>query len=186
MKKEELMNDKVKYIFILGAFIILSVIGYFALPRDEIVIQASEDSEEEVLNIYVHIEGCVHRPGVYEIEEGTRLYELIEIAGGETEDADLSKINLASILVDAQKVYVPESVTYPAPEDNNNLENGIVNINTATLLELQTLEGIGPSTAQKIIDYRENKGYFNKIDELKNIDGIGESKYNALKEDITI
>ena len=185
--EEEKMNEKVKYVVVLGAFIILSIIGYFSLPRDEIVIQASNDETKEIEYIYVHIEGCVLCPGIYSVPYGTRLYELIEIAGGETHDADVSRINLASILTDAQKVYVPAMVIY---EQNNEsaggISNGIVNINIATLEELQTLDGIGPSMAKRIMEYRESNGYFLQIEDIMNVDGIGESKFNKIKEQITI
>ena len=182
------MNVKVKYIFVLGAFIVLCIIGYFSLPRDEIVIQASSNDEVEEEYIYVHIEGCVHEPGLIKAVKGIRLYELIELAGGETEEADLSKVNLASIIVDAQKVYIPQKLIYDDVDDvkSSISKDGIVNINTATSSELQTLDGIGPSMATKIINYRNNEGYFTKPEDIMNVSGIGESKYNKIKNNITI
>lgn len=182
------MNDKVKYIFVLGVFIILSIIGFFLLPQDEIVIQSSSDRQIETEYIFVHIEGCVQNPGLFKIEKGTRLYELIDIAGGETEDADLSKINLASILVDTQKIYVPAITIYSENDENSTdySHNKLVNINTATSSELQTLNGIGPNMAERIIKYREQNGGFTQIDDIMKVEGIGESKFNKIKENITI
>ncbi len=181
------MNEKVKYIFVLGAFIILCIIGYFSLPKDEIIIQASQENEVEEEYIFVHIEGCVNEPGLIKAPKGTRLYELIELAGGETEEADLSKVNLASIVIDAQKVYIPKIYVH---EEENNISSisseGIVNINTATIEELQTLDGIGPSMAEKIIKHREEKGYFSAPEDIMNVSGIGEGKYNKIKDKITI
>lgn len=182
------MNDKVKYIFVLGVFIILSIIGYFLLPQDEIVIQSSDDRQIETEYIFVHIEGCVQSPGLFKVEKGTRLYELIDIAGGETESADLSKINLASILVDTQKIYVPPIIMYSenSKDNTNTYQSNLVNINTATSAELQTLSGIGPSMAERIIKYREQNGFFIQIEDIMNVEGIGESKFNKIKENITI
>ena len=182
------MNEKVKYIFVLGAFIILCIIGYFSMQRDEVVIQASSEDEIVEEYIYVHIEGCVNNPGLIKATKGIRVYELIELAGGATDEADLSKINLASIVADAQKIYIPRIVLY---EENGEAlssisREGIVNINTATLNELQILDGIGPSMAKKIIDYREKEGYFTKPEDIMNVSGIGESKYNKIKDRITI
>ena len=182
------MIQKAKYIFVLGAFIILGIIGYFSLSKDEVVIQTTQNSEVEEEKIYVHIEGCVHEPGLVIAPKGIRLYELIELAGGETDEADLSKINLASIVSDGQKVYIPRIVIFD--ENENSItsisRSGIVNINTASITELQTLDGIGPSMAIKIIEYRESNGYFTQIEDIMKVSGIGEIKFNKIKEKITI
>ncbi len=181
------MNEKVKYLLILGAFIILGIIGYCCLPSDEIVIQADNQQQEETDYIYVHIEGCVQNPGLFKVQDGTRMYELLELAGGETDDADLTRINLASILTDAQKVIIP-AVYIPTEEGeiSSGIYQRMVNINTATLDELQTLNGIGPSMAQKILDYRNKNGYFLQIEDIMEVDGIGEGKFNKIKDNITI
>lgn len=123
--------------------------------------------------------------GLLNVKYGTRLYELIELAGGETDEADLSRVNLASVLADEQKVIIPAKINIS--ENNNNTESGgLVNINTASKDALMTLDGIGSGTAEKIIKYRQDNGYFNSIDDLKNVSGIGENKFNGLKDDITI
>lgn len=220
------MKLKAKQIFFVGAFIVLTVIGYMILPRDEIVIDLNssiletgatfnEKSQANVENqdfisgnlkskdiIYVHIEGAVNNPGIKEVPKDTRLFELIEIAGNELDEADLSKVNLASVLKDEQKVYIPYKVLVDesanvslnettsinkAYNNNTNVNDSsliLVNINTATSEELQKLDGIGPSMAKKILDYRENTGYFNSIEEIKNVSGIGEAKYNKIKDSI--
>ena len=211
------MKIKAKQIFIVGAFIVLTLIGYVILPRDEIVIDLNEEHDNYLEDIsgdieikekiYVHIEGAVNSPGVKEVEKGTRLFELIEVADGAIDDADLSRLNLASILKDEQKVFVPYKVDIEASINNsssneislNNMNKGYlsdnilsnertmqININTANIEELQELDGIGPSMAQKILDYREENGYFNSIEEIKSVSGIGESKYNKIKDSITI
>ena len=218
------MKIKAKQVFLVGAFIVLTVIGYFLLPRNEIVLDLHSnteidnenfESENQLLEsgsrkkeniIYVHIEGAINSPGIKEVPVGTRLFELIDLADGALDDADLSKINLASILKDEQKVYVPykivinETITNSTSQNSvllnssnlnsdvssNNYYIDLININTADIEELQKLAGIGPSMAKKIIDYREQKGYFNSIEDVKNVSGIGEAKYNKIKDNITI
>lgn len=175
------MNNKVKCALALGAFIILSILGYFMLPKDEVVIKESNDVEEEY--IFVHIEGCVNKPGLIKVKYGTRVYELIEQAGGETENADLSRVNLASIVTDEQKVIIPAKVVI---SEDSEEDSAIVNINTASKEKLITLTGVGESTAEKIIKYREENGYFNTIEDLMNVPGIGKSKFDSLKDDITV
>lgn len=174
------MNNKVKCALALGAFIILCILGYFLLPKEEIVIKENDNVEEEF--IFVHIEGCVERPGLVKVKYGTRLYELIEEAGGKTSEADLTRVNLASIVSDEQKVIIPKKVVI----EENEEESSLVNINSASKEKLTTLSGIGESTAEKIIKYRETNGYFNVIEDLMNVPGIGESKFNSLKDDITV
>ena len=176
-------ESKIKYLLIFVGFIILTILGYFLMPTDEIVQPESEKEENDY--IFVHIEGQVNNPGLLKVEYGTRLYELIEKAGGETENADLSRVNLASILNDEQKVLIPAKIVL-SEDQNAEAEGSLVNINTASKEKLMTLSGIGEGTAEKIIKYRQDKGYFNTIEELKNVSGIGENKFNGLKEDITI
>jgi competence protein ComEA len=175
------LNNKAGYLAVLGAFIIVTIIGFILLPRDEIVIKPK--SEEESY-IYVHIEGCVNEPGLIKAKEGTRLYELIELAGGKKEDADLSKVNLASIVTDEQKIIIPAILVYE--ENSSTTTNGHININTASEKELEEITGVGPSTAKKIIQYRESKGYFTDIEDMLNVEGIGQSKFEQMKDEITI
>lgn len=104
--------------------------------------------------------------------------------GGETKEADLTRINLASIIVDAQKVYIPALVEYE--ESSIGESNGLININTANSSKLQELTGIGSSMAERIIEYREANGYFTSIEDIMNVSGIGQNKFNSIKDDITI
>ena len=154
---------------------------------------------EEPSYIYVHIDGAIVNPGIKKVEVGTRLFELINLSGGETKEADISRLNLASVLKDEQKIVVP----YKIVEDKENLtssnnvaisqanskeenSNLLININYANSEELQKLNGIGVSMANKIISYRDENGYFNSIEEIKNVSGIGEAKFNKIRENITI
>lgn len=152
--------------------------------------------------IYIHIVGEVKNEGVVKLKEGQRIIDAIEEAGGVTEFADLSKVNLAFVLSDGQKVEIPnvndnvENFMYVTDNSGDNIivDNGNklneggdkVNINTASQTELETLTGIGPSTALKIIEYREENGKFKKIEDLKNVSGIGEAKYEAIKDNIIV
>lgn len=152
--------------------------------------------------IYIHIVGEVKNEGVVKLKEGQRIIDAIEEAGGVTEFADLSKVNLAFVLSDGQKVEIPnvndnvENFMYVTDNSGDNIivDNGNklneggdkVNINTAGQTELETLTGIGPSTALKIIEYREENGKFKKIEDLKNVSGIGEAKYEAIKDNIVV
>ena len=159
--------------------------------------QVTEDKEE----IAVHITGEVKKQGIIYLEKGSRVADAIKKAGGETKDADLSQINLAYILQDGQKIYVPnknEKISQYITEksgnndteenttSNSNKEDKKVNINTANQSELDQLPGIGPSIAQKIIEYREENGNFKNIQELQNVKGIGNAKYEEIKDNVTV
>lgn len=152
----------------------------------------SDENIKEESKIKVHITGEVRNPGLYELEEGSRILDIINLAGGITPEANLDKVNLAYQISDGQKVKIPSikdeevgnyifenSGENVIEEDKNNTK---IDINKADLNDLITLSGIGESTAQKIIDYREKNGKFKKIEDIKNVSGIGESKYNQIKD----
>lgn len=156
---------------------------------------------EEVVEIAVHITGEVKKQGLIYLKEGSRVADAIEKAGGETKNADLSQINLAYVLQDGQKIYVPNknekisqyitgnsgnNDTEENNTSNSSKEDSKVNINTANQSELDSLPGIGPSIAQKIIDYREENGNFKNIEELQNVKGIGDAKYEEIKDRVTV
>ena len=164
---------------------------------------------ESKKTITVHVIGEVNTPGVVTLEEGSRIIDAINLAGGKTEEADLSKINLAYVLEDGVQIYIP-SITETAKEGEEEAIEYIregagegiitttstqekgeekeqkVNINTANISKLQTLPGIGESIAQRIIEYREQNGEFKNIEDLKNVSGIGENKFNNIKDKIII
>lgn len=153
--------------------------------------------------VVIHVVGEVNSPGVVTLEEGARIIDAINAAGGKTEEADLSKINLAYVVEDGTQIYIPrinenlnqvelisteagQSVVINNSNINEEENNTKVNINTANKEKLETLPGIGETTAQKIIDYREQNGKFTKIEDLQNVSGIGEAKFNSLKDKITV
>ena len=193
------MNKKL-FIFIL--LILLVLIFYYMTSNNEpdtIVLnefynESLELNKDISPEIVVHITGSIQNPGIVTIPEGSRIIDVISSAGGVTPDADFSKINLAYIVSDAQKIYIP-SVNDNFNESNyisdlpgeNVLEDSStsININTASQSELETLPGVGPSTALKIIDYRSKNGNFKKVEDIMNVPGIGESKFNNLKDYIT-
>lgn len=159
------------------------------------------DDEKASNKIIVHITGEVANPGIVELEEGERIFNAIEKSGGTTKNADTSKINLAQIVEDGMKINVPnindktETEEYISIETGNNKEEKnlnegskkvMVNINTATQTELETLPGIGPSIASKIINYRKEKGKFSKIEDIKNVNGIGDAKFEKIKQLICV
>ena len=160
--------------------------------------QETEEPAEVVRTIIVHIVGEVNRPGVYELTDGSRVYDVLQMAGGGTAYADLSRINLASFLRDAMQIIVPavgEDIddvfiyddTAQTPADNAPAQaGGRVNINTATAAELQTLPGVGAVTAGNIISFRESHGNFASVDELMNVPRIGQATLDRLRDLITV
>lgn len=149
----------------------------------------------------VYVTGAVRNPGVYEIAPQSRVYEALNAAGGFSSDADQEAINLAAMLADGVHIKFPrkgEAVqpqpSAPAAQQAQAVQSaprapaasGKININTASLGELDTLTGIGPKTGQAIIDYREANGPFRRAEDLMNVKGIGPKKFDAIKDDITI
>lgn len=209
-----------KKVIIIGAICVILIIGAivyyffeynnedFVEFEDEVEISTNEVEnivvEEKTKNIIVHISGQVINPGVITLNENARIVDAINEAGGLTSLADLNKINLAYVLEDAQKIYIPsvddkeereyilngsgdtEIVTSSGSVQNKKEEKLMVNINTANAIELSELPGIGNSTALKIINYRNENGKFNTIDDIKNVSGIGENKFNKIKDNVFV
>ncbi|MCR5134479.1 MAG: helix-hairpin-helix domain-containing protein [Clostridiales bacterium] len=153
----------------------------------------TERLEESAAIVVVDVAGAVLSPSVVHLKEGARVEDAIAAAGGLAEDADVSQINRAAVLHDGEKLYIPavgEDVTVvpPVPAADGTGEDGamLVNINTATTEELESLKGVGPVTAAKIIEYRTVYGAFETIEDIKNVDGIGEKTFEGLKDQITV
>ena len=161
------------------------------------------EEEVEGKKIAIHIIGEVKKEGIVYLEKGSRIVDAIKEAGGATKEADLSQINLAYELQDGQKIYIPnknEKISeYITRSSGNNViiegnnssvqtegKENKVNINTANLNELDSLPGIGPSLAKRIIEYREENGNFKSIEELQNVKGIGDAKYSDIKDNVTV
>ncbi|MCK5388091.1 MAG: helix-hairpin-helix domain-containing protein [Candidatus Izimaplasma sp.] len=178
------------YIFaIIGILTVIFLIGTINRQEENIVFNPinSDEQIEEVKFIYVDIKGEVMNPGVYKVQEYTRLFQLIALAGGLTGDADTLTFNFSLKLRDEQVVYIPSvSEEYPMINENDdNILNELVNINRASVDQLDTLPGIGPATAQNIIDYRDENGYFESVEDLIEVPGIGEATLNEIREFVT-
>ncbi len=179
--------------------------------NNKIKEQKNTNSNNEITkeeNIAIHITGEVKKTGLLYLNKGARIADAIEKAGGASKNANLDIINLAYVLEDGQKIYIPnkkeriEQNEYINSNSGNNViveqgklnhtkangkgEQKKVNINLADQETLESLPGIGPSLAQRIIEYRENNGKFQKIEDIQNVKGIGDSKYSNIKEKICI
>lgn len=180
------------------------------LPYEENTLKEKEEikeMEETEAEIIIYITGEVNQEGVYSLPEGARVADAIEQAGGLTENAYTEEINLAYVLEDGVKIEIPnkddiynkvETNTITEVENYITAESGMdieerqtktsekVNINTATQEELETLVGIGPSIANKIVQYRKENGNFKTVDDIKNVSGIGESKFEKIKDYVCV
>lgn len=171
------------FIFVLSiALIVLFMIGS---GEDEPPPVAPE---LPLKKISVYVSGQVKNISVVELEDDGNLkfVDAINAAGGLTDLADTEAVNLAAPLTDGQHIHIPTKEIFLLPQNISADSSDLVNINTADVDRLTTLKGIGPATAQKIIDYREQNGAFKSIDEIKNVRGIGDKKFAAIKDRITI
>lgn len=142
--------------------------------------------------LFVHVAGWVRRPGVYELHEGDRVIDAIELAGGPRRDAQTSALNLAALLTDGQQVLVPGPApppgggTVPGSTGGSTPAPTLVNVNTAAAEELETLPGIGEVLAQAIISYRDEHGPFTSVDELEEVSGIGPATLEEIRDLVTV
>ena len=208
----EILNKKQKIIVVVLIIIMCIVIVYYIISKTEKydysdiekisnIIEEDQEVDDNIIEnkIVIHITGEVEEEGVIELEKGARISDAIEEAGGTTEEADLSNVNLAYSLSDGQKVKIPNInekdeeiiVVEEKAGDNiiiegNKSKEEKININKAAQTEIETLPGIGPSTALKIINYRNEHGKFKNIEDIKNVSGIGDSKFENIKEYICV
>ena len=158
--------------------------------QEEVKVGDDFDSEEagEAADIYVDISGYVKNPGVYKVEPGTRIFQVIERAGGLTDGADTESVNRAEEVADGQKIVIRHMEASSEEESiiNSDKSSGKVNINTADMSELQSVPGIGPATAQKIIEYREHNGKFKSVEDILNVSGIGDKTLENMRPYITV
>ena len=165
--------------------------------NDEVLLEEFIDEEkidevekqDEPSEIYVHISGQVYNPGIVKLEFGARVIDAVNLAGGLKKDADLDKINLAKKLVDEEKIYIPkigEDIDDNIIDIQNTSEGYVkIDINTCSKEELLSLPGIGEVLANRIIEYRD-KTPFKRIEDIMNVSGIGEKKFENIKEMITV
>ncbi len=148
----------------------------------------AEDVQTEL--IYVQVSGAVVEPGVYELPSGSRVYEAIDAAGGLLENADDSDLNQAALLDDGQKLQIYTEDERQLMEEQSlmavSVDDGLININTASVSELTSLPGIGEAKANQIISYRDSNGGFSSIEDIKNVSGIGDGIFNQINSLIKI
>lgn len=210
-----MLNQKQKIFIIIGVIIIVGIIVLYYInsskdvydyegnigDTEEIAEEKGEVGEEKII---VHVTGAVEKEGIVEIKEDARINDVIEAAGGITKDANLDNVNLAYAVEDGQKIYIPSKLDNSeniddgdvittssaginvVEEDKEGEKNGLININKASLEKLQELPGIGAGTAQKIITYRTENGKFKKVEDIKNVSGIGDAKYETIKSHICV
>jgi competence protein ComEA len=153
-----------------------------ALPPPPPVATTKTTAAEVVIDVV----GAVRRPGLYRLGQGSRVADALNRAGGATRKADLALVNLAAPIADGEQVVVPVRGQGPAPAASSGgggtVSTGPVHLNTATVDQLDSLPGIGPVTAQKILDYRQKHGAFGSVDELDAVPGIGPSRLDQLRD----
>jgi competence protein ComEA len=177
----------------IGAFIVVGILAGTGVlwlvtrpPRDEPVRLLPAPTPAPIM---VYVSGSVMKPGIYTLPYGSRVNDAIQAAGGLNADANSQAINLAEILVDGVQVNVPANQPLSIVGDSTRsitVSSQLININTASLEELDTLPEIGPITAQKIIDYREANGAFKTVEDLLEVEGIGEATFNKVRDLITV
>ena len=205
---EWLKSKKILVSFILMAFVTVVSLGLYAtsvMAEETYTCPKSEEivpSEEEQSEIVVDIKGAVAKPGVYKAKKGSIVNDLIKMAGGLTKDADTSNLNLSKSLTNEMVVTVYtkdevknmsklDSITESAESTSNDQTttdqaSSLININTASLSELQNIPGVGEAKAKLIIDYRTNCGKFTKKEDIKNIKGIGDKMYEKMAPYLTV
>ena len=190
------------------AVIIVMCIGLMACKKDDDLIELTQNRQDvttveknqETEQIVVYINGQVKKPGVYKLSKNSRLYQVVDMAGGMTKNAKKEALNLAETVVDSQNIHVMSKREYKRSASKNSFQkdseiseakndsgkSGLIDINTATKETLTTLPGVGESKAAAIITYREENGQFSTIEDIKKVSGIGDATYDNLKDLITV
>ena len=187
-------------LFCIALFASVSTFYYLYTQEDTTPIitdnmQTQTQDNQEDTTITVYVSGEVNSPGLVELPSDSRIADAIKACGDFTPLADKAKINLAQKLTDGMQIQVSSKTpvnnsnkqvndTNSNIPSNNNSSSNLININTATKEDLDTLPGIGPATAQKIIDYRQEHGNFSSIEDIKNVKGIGEAKFSKMQDKI--
>lgn len=173
--------------------------GCYTQDKEVIQLDAAADNKEvqqDRPEVTVYVTGAVNKPGVVTVQDGARTIDAVNACGGLLPTADSGQVNMAQVLKDGQQVRIPEKKGEPVAENKSGAKAGgakntagtagPVNINTASAEELDTLPGIGPAMAQRIIEFRETEGSFAAPEDIKKVRGIGEAKFQKLKDKICI
>lgn len=194
-------NRKKKFILLcvllLGCVLTSIAAEYFTNEEPVPIISEQTQAKAKEQLITVYVSGAVARPGLYELPAGIRAQEAVEAAGGFTEVANQEKVNLAKKLKDGSQVNVPalkgskkvitgtNASAGTASVGSQQKQAGLININTASITELDSLPGVGEVTAQRIIEYRQQHS-FTRIEDIMQVKGIGEAKFNKMKDRLTV
>lgn len=191
MKLDEILDytKEQKRALIAIAILGLSIAGFFLAaskgealetPTVKVITEAPRKS------IFIHVAGDVRRPGVYPVLEGSRVVDAITAAGGAKNGVNLSNVNLARILVDGEQVYVGVDKTSNRKSTSKRAYNGIIYINRATSAQFDSLSGIGPVLAKRIVEYRKANGPFVDVADLQKVEGIGEKIFEKIKARLSL
>jgi competence protein ComEA len=202
-------QQKTVFLVIIAVLLVIFSWKLYSKERNAITIvpavNSFENSSEEENKIVeeevciIHITGAINNPGVYQLNKGKRIIDAVKMAGGATEQANVDAVNLAAHIFDGQKIVIPfyiddneelnkqnisKSLMYEQYQNSSNSE--LINLNTATSNQLETLPGIGPVLAKSILNHREKYGLFREIDDIQDVSGIGEKRFESIKEYITV
>lgn len=202
------LKEHIKLVSLVILVTILALWQLWPAPpvnNDDLTVNSSKTAQKSASKptktatskwLIVDVEGAVNKPGVYRLLATARVYDAIQHAGGLTEQADTSAINQAQKLHDQSQVFVPDKnnsstaantvQTTAANTDNSTTDTKTINLNTADVTELQNLPGVGPKKAELIIQYRQEKGSFSKIEDLTEVQGIGEKTFAKIKSQLTV
>jgi len=181
------MYKRSMFVFLLLAAVVLSGLFYGYGEKDEARQLASAEKQAPVESIAVYVSGAVNKPGVVSLPAGSRVIDAVNRCGGVLPSADAAKVNMAQPLKDGAQISVPErAAALPGEPTEAAKSDGKININQADAKALDSLPGIGPAMAERIIAYRKQSGGFQSLDELKKVQGIGEAKFAKLKDKITL
>jgi competence protein ComEA len=182
---------------LIAAFVLGAVFAPTYSAPAPIQVQVREAIPTPTVVLYVHVDGAVRSPGVYALESRARIFDAIDAAGGTSDDAELRELNLAALVVDGQKLVVPRSVAQnrdssavsgavdvPAPATTMPVQAATarINVNTASQRVLESLPGIGPVTAKRIIERRESDGPFARVEQLRELRIVNASTFGRIKE----
>jgi len=181
---------RVPIVGVLSALLVTAgAVIYVRRPASQPIetVEPSLTSVPGSVELAVYVTGAVENPGVYYLPEESRVQDALEAAGGPTGNADLDRVNLAERVHDEDQIYFPEIGEENVPSTRmGGLEEELININTAGLAELEGLPGIGPALAQSIIDYREAHGTFGAVEEIMEVEGIGQGIFEDIRDLITV
>lgn len=197
MKKINIITSVFLSIMLMGCGSSKTAIQWQVDEQDTIAVQQEITTDETVTEtiaeplLCVYVCGAIQNPGVYEVPEGSRLYEVVERAGGMLDEADDMYLNLAREVKDGEQIVIltseqTKNTDVSVITESMSKTEGLVNINTASVEELMTLSGIGESRAEAIIEYREKNGEFETIDAIMRISGIKEALFEKIKDKITV